>query len=193
MAPKEPTAAQETPSIPWLFLGGYFLFFIGLALSLVGGFESAGPRANARPSMNQTSALVLVALGIAVSAAGSLILIRSEQIRRCHFAGLLVIFVMTPIPAFLGLGINYLGAQLRKAANVTVAVILVGAGVFLLALAGSWSSAVLHGGTGARDLRPGAWPIVANLGVVALLLAATPLLFARHEAAPAVPDENAKQ
>jgi hypothetical protein len=163
------TKSQESPRIPWLFLGGYLVFFLGLAASLVGGFEFAkAPHDIAFP-------LALVGLGICGCAAGSLLMARSEQIRGCHMAGLIVCFVMTPIPALFGLGINFVGNLLRKKAASTLQVLLLGFGVFLLALAGMWFLELHQAGRASQEFRAVAWPFLADLGSVAVLLAALPM------------------
>jgi len=100
------------PRMPWVFLGGYLPFFVGLAAGFVGAFEFSGARD--QPFMDPIVSLSAIGLGIAMSASGSLAMARSERIRGCHMSGLIVCLVMTPIPALMGLGINYLGAQPRK-------------------------------------------------------------------------------
>src|SRR6266849_236652 len=103
---------ESKPRMPWIFLGGYLLFFLGLAACLIGAFEFSGARGD--PPTDSIFSLGVAGLGIALSAVGSLVMARSERIRGCHMSGLIVCFVMTPIPALIGLGINFLGTCLRK-------------------------------------------------------------------------------
>jgi hypothetical protein len=169
------TTTRETPRMPWAYLGGYLAFFLGLAGCILGEIcFCGGPRGV--PPMDKRTCLALIGLAIAVSAAGSLLMARSEQIRSCHLSGLIVCFVMTPLPSLVGLLINLLGNHLRKTASTTLQVILIGAGFFLLALSVSWGWNLFQAGAARQDFRAFAWAILADLGVISLLLAALPTL-----------------
>src|SRR5438128_2671635 len=105
------TTTQASPRIPWLYLGGYFVFFIGLAVGFLGGFSfSGGPQCV--PPKDKLACLAIIGLGIAGVAWGSFLMARSEQIRACHLSGLAVCFLMTPLPSLAGLLINFLGNYL---------------------------------------------------------------------------------
>jgi hypothetical protein len=169
------TTTRDAPRMPWAYLGGYLVFFLGLAGCILGEIcISGGPRGV--PPIDKRTCLALIGLAIAISAGGSLLMARSEQIRGCHLSGLIVCFVMTPLPSLLGLLINFLGNHLRKTASTTLQVILIGAGFFLLALAVSWGWNLFQAGAARQDFRTFTWAILADLGVISLLLAALPIL-----------------
>jgi hypothetical protein len=166
---------REVPRMPWVYLGGYLLFFVGLAGCILGEVcFSGGPRGV--PYIDKRTCLVIIGLAIAISSAGSLLMAQSEQIRGCHLSGLIVCFVMTPLPSLVGLLINLLGNCLRRTGSTVLQVILIAAGIFLLTLAGSWGWDLYRAGAGRQDFRTFAWAIVADFGVIFLLLAAVPAL-----------------
>src|SRR3954471_24957132 len=108
---------KDSVQIPRAFLGGYFLFFIGLGAGVFGAFEFSGM--NGHAPKDHLPGLMIAGLGIALSATGSWMMANAEQIRGNQFSGLIVMFVMTPLPAILGVGINYLGTRLRKPSSTT--------------------------------------------------------------------------
>src|SRR5262249_23670508 len=141
------------------------------AVSLIGSFEIAGlSQSNKSPFLGGA----LAGIGALLAAMGSWLMARSEQIGSQHMASLIVIFIMTPIPALLGLGINYLGNHLRRTNDAVTQVILMGVGAFCLYLAGDWLWDVVQGRTGRNEFRTLAWSPLADLGVIALVLAALP-------------------
>jgi hypothetical protein len=169
------TPQQETPSIPWMYLGGFLVLFIGMAVSFFGGFFFAGgPQAGTPPDKGLGLGLAIV--GIAVFAVGSFLLARAEQLTGKQMSMIFVTFLMTPLPSAVAIGIHFLGNYLRKNTQTAVQAILLGVGVFLLALAGAWAWDVSQRNTTSLDLRAFAWALLADLGVSALLLAALPLI-----------------
>lgn len=169
----------QTPRIPWLFLGGYLVFFVGLAVSLIGAFELAG----ASPRQGNPFVGGALAGAGAVAAAGGLLMARSEPIGSQHMAGLIVIFVMTPLPALVGLGINYLGNRMRNIPDAATQVILIAVGAFCLYLAGDWLWDVVDAPTVRQEFRTFAWAPLADIGLIALMLAVMPTFTAAPEKA----------
>jgi uncharacterized YccA/Bax inhibitor family protein len=180
------TKTHESPQIPWGYLGGYLVFFIGLGISFLGGFMFAGGPHGSVPRDKQTC-LAIIGVGLVVFAFGSFLIARSEQIRGCHMGGLIVCFLMTPLPSLAGLLINFLGNYLRKTASTPLQVVLIAVGIFLLTLAGNWGWALSHGGIPRIDFRAFVWVIFADLGVACLVLAALPMVLPEETAAsPAI-------
>lgn len=174
---------QQTPTIPWNFLVSYLVFFIGWIVSLGGSFVvSDGLSLEATSSRNPITGLLVTGVGMAISAIGSLLLASAELLSRHQFSGVFVVFVMTPIPAVLGVGINYLGNWLRKSVDATVPVMLVGAGGFCLFLAGFWLWERWQGHIGRDDWRAFGWALVGNVGLTASLLGIASLLLVRQRA-----------
>ena len=99
---------------------------------------------------------------------------RAEQVKSHHLPGLVVCFIMTPLPSLVALAINYIGNWLRRKPNTTWQVLLLGVGVFLLTLAmqGFWG--VAQASLERQELQAVAWVFLAELGVISMLLAALP-------------------
>jgi drug/metabolite transporter (DMT)-like permease len=174
---------QDPPRVPWIYLGGLLLVFIGFMISVMGGFFfNGGP--NKLPPHDKLPYLAVIGLGVAVFAFGSYVLARLEQVRSSDLSLIIVAFIMVPIPALVSYSIHFLGNYLRRTASATVQVILVGVGVFLLTLAVNWAWTLHEGGVARVDFQAFAWPICADLGVVCLLLAALPM-FEKNESVPA--------
>ena len=138
------TKPQVSFHMPWLYLGGYLVFFIGCMVSVLGAFSLAGGLNGGLPK-DPLAGLAIIGVGVIAFAAGSFLMARAEQIRSCHFAGLIVCFLMTPLPSLAGLLINFLGNYLRKNASMPVQIALIGLGVALLVLAGNWGVDLFNG------------------------------------------------
>jgi hypothetical protein len=171
------------PSIPLLFLGGYFLFFIGMVLSLVGGVElGGGPGPTPVPKPPLVPALLL-GVGLVGSVLGTWLMVRAEPVELQQLGMVAVLFILTPLPAIVGLGINYLGPRLRHKPSPALQIILMAVGAFLLFLAVDWGGdAVQNLRAARRDRESWMWPVVGNLGLVALVLGVLPTFTGTHEA-----------
>ncbi len=177
-------ATEETPQVPWVYLGGFLLFFVGLFCSFIGGWEFSGGHRGIPPQSKFIS-LAIIGLGIALVLGGSFIMARAEQMRKCHFAaGLTVCLIMTPVPSLIGLGINFLGNYLRTSAYTTAQVILVGVGVFLVTMAANWGWDIHE--SGKQDFRAMLWPVLADLAGICFLLTVLPMLYPEQTKAPDV-------
>ncbi len=183
-----PTPQPEPVTIPWAYLGGYLLFFVGLFFTFIGGWEYSGGHTGV-PSADKLVPLTLVFIGLATFVGGSFIMARAEQVRSNQMAFLMVCLIMTPLPSLVALGVHFVGNYMRRTASAPVQVILVAAGVFLLALAANWGWET-HDAL-RRDFRAFSWALLANLGLVAILLACLPM-FERQKAAACVNDEADK-
>lgn len=159
------TAQPDATKSPSAFIGGYLAFFFGLVFCVVGGVQFS------RPGYDKTTALGLVSLGIVVSNVGSAIMARTNRVRTKDLSGAMIMFVMTPLPAVLGMGINAIGNSLRKAANPPLQMATAAVGACLLSLGGMWFWEVLNSGAPFHNLREFDWAVLANLGVSAILLA----------------------
>lgn len=159
------TAQHEAPKFPSAFVGGYIAFFFGLVFCVVGGVQFS------RAGYDKTMALGLVVLGIVVSNVGSAIMARTDRVRTKDLSGVMIMFVMTPLPALIGMGINAIGNALRKTGNPALQMAAAAVGACLLSLAGTWFWQVLERGAPFQNLREFDWAVLANLGVSAILLA----------------------
>jgi hypothetical protein len=164
------SAHRDSPQIPWLFLGGVLTLLIGFGLSFFGGFFFNGGHEKVVPH-NRLPYVALVGLGIAVFALGSHILARIEQLRGSEFSLVTVAFITAPLPAIAGLLFNFLGNYLRRTGSTTVQVILIAAGFFLLALAGTWAWDLHRSNVIRFNFQAFVWPIIADFGIACLLLA----------------------
>jgi hypothetical protein len=168
--------SAERPPTPWMFLGGYAAFLFGLMVSMVASMEwPAAAKSDGVGSGNSILALAFIAAGVAATAAGCLLMARAPLLTTAAFSANVILFIMTPIPALLAAGINLLGERYRKGDAGTWQVALVGIGVFLLGVAGSWAAQGLPLSGLRDDFREFAWAIVGNLGCAAVFLAALPL------------------
>jgi uncharacterized membrane protein YczE len=174
------TPASTPVRIPWLYLGGLVTLLVGFAISYFGGFFlNGGPEQ--RLPQNKLPYLAWIALGVAVFAAGAYLLARIDQVRGPELSLMVVAFIMMPLPALLAYLINLTGNYLRRTSATTLQMILISVGIFLLALGGAWAWDNLQARVVRFDLRAFTWPLLADLGVVCLLLAALPF------GAPVVP------
>jgi hypothetical protein len=169
------TQAQGSPRVPWLFLGGLFTIFIGFGISYLGGFFFNGGRDNLPPP-NKFPYLGWITLGIIVFALGSFLLASMDRVRGADLSLVAVAFIMMPLPSLVSYLINYLGNYLRRTASTTAQVVLIAAGVFLIALAANWAWDLHQARVVRVDFQAFAWPILADFGVVSLLLAFLPML-----------------
>lgn len=183
-------APSNVPRMPWGFLGGYLVYFIGLAMSLIGGLTLSR---ELNPPISCLAPLGLLGAGVVCSLLGSAVMARVDRIEGKQL-GQLVILIMTPLPSLIGLGINYLGAHFRQSADSPLRFVLAGFGTFCLAVAGSWLSDLWPPGLAAKDFREVAWAPVGDLGLIALLIAFLPQAPAADaEKAVALPEETAAE
>ncbi|HEX4613659.1 MAG TPA: hypothetical protein VH092_36085 [Urbifossiella sp.] len=163
-------AARKTA---WGFLGGYFLFFIGWVAGLVGAVVAqGGPTGpygdNAAPvSLTATAAAVLLfALGVQV-------LVRAYWGGMSAHPELMVIFVLTPIPAIAAVAINLVGRYFRQSDGTVLRVLLLGGGVYLAA---TTAMDLVNNGLPTGQDTPAAflWPFALSAGVGMALLGFLP-------------------
>jgi hypothetical protein len=185
---------SERPPMPWMFLGGYAVFLLGLIVNMIASMELS---AAVKPSIELPAksgglgsgdailCLVFIVAGVAATALGCFLIARAPVLTGADFSANLIIFIMTPLPAVMAAGINQIGDRYRKGDTATWQVILIGIGVFLLALAGSWVAQGFPLAGMRSDYREFAWAIIGNLGCAAVFLAALPLFKATEtDAAP---------
>jgi hypothetical protein len=182
------TPAQESPRIPWSFLGGVLTLLIGFGISYFGGFFFNGGRTQVPPT-DKVPYLALVGLGVAIFALGGFWMARMEQLRGPDLSLAIVAFIMTPLPSLAALLFNYVGNYLRRTGSTAVQGILIGVGIFLLAVAGNWAWGVHHTRVVGVNVRAFVWPVLADFGVVCLVLAALPMLARTEPAATLTPSE----
>jgi hypothetical protein len=167
------TTTKESPSIPWLFLGGVLTLLIGFGISYFGGFLLNGGGNCVRPT-NKVPGLALVGLGIAVFTLGALLLARIEPVRGSQLSLITVAFIMAPLPSGAAYLINFLGNYVRRTGSTTIQAILVALGIFQLAFAATWAWEVSQPGAVRISVQAFLWPVLADFGVVCLMLAALP-------------------
>ena len=168
------TPLQKSPQIPWPFLGGILVLLIGFFISFFGRFFFNGGRQNVMPQ-NKLPYLALVGVGVALFALGGYLLARIDQVRGPDLSLIVVVFIMTPLPSLAAYVINLVGNYLRRTNSAVVQMIVMGVGIFLLTLAGSWAWDLHQSGAVRVDFQAVTWPILADFGVVCLVLAALPL------------------
>jgi hypothetical protein len=157
----------------WGFVGGYFLYFLGLVAGFVGAVVAQGE--HGRPYGDDTPTVVagLVGAGVVLFALGV------QVLARAHWGGIsgspetLVIFVMTPIPAVLAVVLHLVGKYFRRADGTLLRVLLLGGGVYLAATTGM--DVANHGvPVGEDDPMAFAWPLALAAGVGLALLGLVP-------------------
>jgi hypothetical protein len=183
-------AAQASPRIPWLYLGGVLMLLIGFGVSYFGGFFFNGGR-NHVPPADKLPYVGLVVLGIAVFALGGFLLASIDQVRGADMSLLCITLLMVPVPSLAALLFNFVGNYLRRTRSANVQIILVAAGIFLLGLAGNWAWSIHQSGVVRASFQAFVWPVLADFGAVSLVLAALPALIQpEHVGAPATLQAN---
>ncbi|MBN9524362.1 hypothetical protein J0H58_38585 [bacterium] len=163
----------------WGFVGGYFLYFLGLAAGFVGTIVAQGE--HGRPYGDDTPLVVagLVGTGVALFALGVQVLARAYWGGFSGSSETLVIFIMTPIPAVVAVVIHLLGRYFRRSDGTALRVLLLAGGVYLAATTGM--DVANHGiPTGKDDPMAFLWPLALSAGVGLALLGLVPP--AREEA-----------
>jgi hypothetical protein len=157
----------------WGFVGGYFLYFLGLVAGFVGAVVAQGE--HGRPYGDDTQTVVAGLVGAAVV----LFALGVQVLARAHWGGMsgspetLVIFVMTPIPAVLAVVFNLMGKYFRRSDGTLLRVPLLAGGVYLAA---TTAMDVVNHGIPAGEDNPMAfaWPLVLSAGVGLALLGLFP-------------------
>lgn len=157
----------------WAFLGGYFLYFLGLVAGFVGAMVAQG--AHGRPYGDDTAQVV----GALVGAGMVAFVLGVQVLARAHWGGFsgspetIVVFVMTPIPGVVAALVNAVGSYFRRADGTFLRVLLLGGGVYLAATTGM---DLMNNGlpTGEDNPMAFAWPLALQGGVSLTLLGLLP-------------------
>lgn len=171
VADDEPTAppgelSREPGVENWVFRGACLLLLFSFCLSLVGAVELAESLVANPPSPYQHVFISLVVFGIMCGAAGTLVVASLDQFR---VGSINVIFAM-------GFGFNWVGERMRRPNHGALQAGLIVCGTCLLALSGFWLSEIHQQNLPARSWQGGCWGPLAELGAIALALAAVPVI-----------------
>jgi hypothetical protein len=165
-----PAPSASNPLAGAGLIGGYLLFFFGLLATIISGFSFHGKGPVDEP---QAFGPGMLLLGLTFAGLGSYFMARAAPITGPTIspgvaAGFMVCVIMTPLSAWVGLCIYYIGWCLRRWPGRPLPAIPLGLGVFLFALAGSW----LWDGSLAneRDLRGIGALLLIDLALAALVL-----------------------
>ncbi len=157
----------------WAFLGGYFLYFLGLVAGFVGAVVAQGE--HGRPHGDDTGLVVSALVGVGVVA----FVLGVQVLARAHWGGFtgspetIVVFVLTPIPGVVAALVNALGRYLRGADGTVLRVLLLGGGVFLAA---TTVMDLKNNGrpAGGDDPMAYLWPLAVQGGLALALLGLLP-------------------
>lgn len=157
----------------WAFVGGYFLYFLGLAAGFVGAVVAQG--AHGRPYGDDTGLVVSAAVGAGLVA----FVLGVQVLARAHWGGFtgspetIVIFVLTPIPGAVAALVHAVGRYFRRSDGTFLRVLLLGGGVYLAATTGM---DLRNNGLPAGEDNPMAflWPLALQGGVALALLGLMP-------------------
>jgi hypothetical protein len=157
------------------FVAGFFLLFFGFIVAPLAALALCGSLPNTDPAANRPVNLLAVAGGVVMFVAGTQVLARSERGGALFLPPeLMVLALMTPIPAVLAVGFGALGKHLRTADAGLVRAVLAGGGIYLLVMAGLWLDAGYTRPGLKADPRSAGWAVALEFGLAAVLMAVTP-------------------
>lgn len=157
------TANQPVVAGNWGYLGGYFAAFIGWAAGLIGSITLAAA-AEHGDQASHAAGLAVVGFGMLLVVAGVQVMARVGPLRLGGDPTVLVLFVLTPLPAVVGFVVNQLGQFFRRSDGFPARVGLLAVGASLVGMAVMWiAGGALEGGQ--NDDRAFVWPMTLQLGL----------------------------
>ena len=120
----------------WGFLGGYLLFFMGWMAGFIAAITFVNAHEAVDPASQVTHGYALTIAAVALFVAGAQIVVRAHCGGMSAHPEALVIFLMTPLPAFAAVILNSIGGYFRRSDGTILRPVLVVGGVYLTATTG---------------------------------------------------------